>query len=280
MEPYEQLMGEQFVQRVALAATLEQRANTAVLAQTPGTQLRDRLIKIPFGEDAFAAASFQLGAAINSMRGLELMTIRVVRQGLASDMQIDASVTVNAAAGLLRQAVECATWACWLLEPEDPGEITVRGFAAAWLNGLEALKHAKALNGPDLIATGNAMNQLVVDGQALELLRKDSGSAPPWAPRRAMQDLSGILRRIQITDLHDVEVGAVLGPGAANGEWVYRWLSGMAHGHSWVHSTEVADGAAGQVGFVSTTVDWFRMSVSASLATQLIHSAIMRLETA
>ena len=267
-----------FIRLVALADGLENRANSAVFAQMPGSKHRDRLVGIEFGEDALAAGSFQLGAAVNSLRALQLLTIQDVRQDALGGIKLTANITINGTVGLLRQALECATWANWLLEPQLPAETTMRGIAAAWLNGLEALKHERALDGPERFAVEAAMENLIADGRRLELIRAATGINPPWAPRRPMKDVTGLLRQQAIANLDRSEVVSELGPGVSNGEWVYRWLSGMAHGYAWVHILESAEGPLGEGGFVETTADWFRLSVSASLAIQMIDQAIGHLE--
>ena len=44
-------------------------------------------------------------------------------------------------------------------------------------------------------------------------------------------------------------------------EWMYRWLSGIAHGHIWVNTTAKQTNAEG-ISTQTVTVDWNRFGLS------------------
>lgn len=271
---------DSFVRDVLLAEDLESRAQSLVHSLGGASPWVEAARKIEFGEDALGGATTYLSAATNSMRALELLTIQSVKANeLDQSVAVLANITLNGTAGLLRQVLECAVTARWILGADHRSEVTSRGFAAVWENASEALKHARSVSSANLPMIEGATEELVNDGRRLRLLVPDERRKPPWRPQKPIPDATGLLRASRVPTASEEALTAAFGPGAVRGEWVYRWLSGMAHGLSWVHPRSEPSPSAGASGLVAFEPDYTRLALSSGLAISLIRQVLVQLES-
>lgn len=189
--------------------------------ETPAYRLRNT----EFAFEAIAQAGVCLAAAINALKTLELTTT-------FSNNSAQLNITNNGWAGLIRQTLEASAYANWLLEDSSPTTLQARSFGAMWDDARERRLCMEALGAPTNIKQAHEVVQrLVDDGKRLGLTKEGKdGTWHPIVRRPAATDLmqavelpSSVLSGVDLTD----------SPGYANAQWLYRWVSGLAHGYPW-----------------------------------------------
>jgi hypothetical protein len=266
-----------FAQLVLIADRLVDEAN-ALVVQLGDEESKPALWRADtrYAPEALGGATMALGAAANSFQTLRLLTFPTGWDG-SPDSKLTATVTVNGTAGLLRQSCECAAVANWLLEPGSEQQLQERGFAFAWNDLRQHLAYARSIAvAPNVELLVAAQDAMIADGRELDLLVA-SNAQPRWRPRTPVADAAGLLREFTIPEryLAGMTPQQRLGIGV-NGEWIYRYLSGMAHGLSWVHpAQEKEDGGRAMI-FV-TEPSYLHLALSADLAVRVIRQALQRL---
>lgn len=263
-------VNDRFLSYVLRADSLSLAANAAAMAL--GNEMsRPHAWRssTQYAPEALGAATIALGAAVNAFQALRLLTFP--RGLLAPDGSVEAAViTVNGTAGLLRQAVECAALADWLLQARTDRQHQERGFAYVWKDIREHLAYVRSLSAGKVAPLERRQETLIEEGRHLDLLVPVDRN-PGWAPRVALGDASGLLRAKGFPDdyfsgLAPEEISSL----GRNGEWLYRWLSGMAHGLNWVHPFGESGEGDATVSSAFTSPLYFPLMMSADLAIRLI----------
>ena len=186
-------------------------------------------------------------------------------------MKMDANITVNGTAGLIRQTVECAARALWLVSPKSSYDLDLRGFAAVWANAEEACRFARAIGSPEAIEKEKNFQELLEIGRSKGWMNEGGRRPKPTYP---LSDATGILAGVTFDAGPLSKATHLLGTNVNNGEWVYRWSSGMAHGHAWVHPKTPEGIKESAMELVWTTPDWMKLGLSTALAVQVIQNVL------
>lgn len=186
-------------------------------------------VEVPFAAEAISQAGQHLSASADALLTLALTSpVMESRQTL--------HVTANGWPGLARQALESAAVGRWLLEPEDLGELQERGLASLWREASERISCMRALGSATELEAAMSDRDLLLQQATSEGLTRSRTQRRRIVvePRVPMPSATDLLRREHLppeflagVDLTDI-------PGLGNGEWLYRWTSGSAHGYSWV----------------------------------------------
>lgn len=265
------VMMEFFLVNVSKADALGDAANEASFSfQAADNPLRVSMSQVEYGLDALGSATFFLGAAVNSLLALRLLTFGEVVD-VDGVMKMDANITVNGTAGLIRQTVECAARALWLVSPKSAEDLNLRGFAAVWANAEEACRFARAIGSPEVDEKEGNFQALLESGRSKSLINE--GARPP-KPTYPLSDATGILGGVTFDAGPLTPAIHLLGTNVNNGEWVYRWSSGMAHGHAWVHSKSPEGMKDPVMELVWTKPDWMKLGLSTALAAQVIQNVL------
>lgn len=272
----DQALMNQFVVLVRSADSLQEASDRAAIRLgDPGNPLRIAAEQVDFGLDAFAAATFFLGAATNSLVALRLLTVREVTIS-NGNTYVEGNITVTGTAGLVRQALECAAKAHWLSTAEDPVQLSIRGFAAIFSDAEEAVAYLRAIGSPQTEVAERNFEDLLKDGREKGFINENNGRPKPT---RYLLGATDILRDVRFTHSTLSGLDRVLGDNVNNGEWPYRWLSGMAHGRGWVHARREPLALEESSGLVQTRPDWIRLSLSTGLAISLINTVLSALNS-
>jgi hypothetical protein len=226
--------------------------------------------------EAVSAATSFLGAATNSFLSLRLLTIDT--DAMASGKtQMNTNTTLNGTAGLLRQSLECAARAHWITSATSLDELVIRGFAATWANAEEAVNYANAIGSPEAAQKKGHLATLREEGLGLgkDLMVGDPGKEKP---RYCLLGGTDSLQKISFPPEMVCGLEAAFGRKVANGEWVYRWLSGMAHGHGWVHTHKAIPAPEEAMQLVVLKADWNRLTLSIMLTEHLIRAVVAVLD--
>ncbi len=266
-----ELIIEQYYNFVSSADSLYRASNEAALQfQNLENPLRVAASSVDYGLEALSAATFFLGAATNSLLTLRLSSIGQVTFSDGST-HVERRITINGTAGLVRQALECAARAHWLTSPANPDELSRRGFAAIWADAYEAVRYARAIGSPELSEKERGLARLLEEGRARGLISENNGKPKPTTFLLSATD---IIKKLRFTPGHVDGLRELLGSNVNCGEWVYRWLSGMAHGQGWAHPRQATAIPEGSLGMHYTKPDWARLTLSTSLAVRLIHTVL------
>lgn len=194
-------------------------------------------MQIPYGIELFSGHQNYMQSGFNSFQTLRLAMLPngiVVENG---KLNILVNSTINGFAGLLRQALENLVRSKWLLEASSRDEISIRGFAVLWENATNRLKYERALDGPLKDEIKKQVQSIRAAGIELGFFDLAYGSEVEYSesPRIRIQDASGLLRKVKSPAKLPKELLLDRGDGFLNAEWVYAWLSGLAHGLDWAH---------------------------------------------
>lgn len=265
------VMMEYFLMNVSKADALGDAANEASFRfQAVDNPLRLAMNQVEYGLDALSSATFFLGAAANSLLALRLLTFGEIVD-VDGDLRMDANITVNGTAGLIRQIVECAARALWLVSPKSAEDLNVRGFAAVWANAEEACRFARAIGSPEADEKEKVFQELLESGRSQGWINEGGRKPKPTYP---LSDATGILAGVTFDVGPLAPAIHLLGTNVSNGEWVYRWSSGMAHGHAWVHSKSPEGMKDPVMELVWTRPDWMKLGLSTSLAVQVTQNVL------
>lgn len=258
-----------FARHVDAAEALRQQRHAIVAgypaSDTDGSPWHN---ESPFAPECLSAAMQAQAAAVDTFTGLRLL---VLNTGIETDANGQATVTArilpNAVPGLLRQALEAAGRARWLLAASANDTRTARGFAATWEDATEAIKYANAAGHHRLDDLKAALERLIEDGRELDLLTATKDK-PYWAPKvqiNAIDSLRGLNFDPYPDQYNDLSEQARRGDDAV---WIYRWLSGMTHGLGWGHSRRRVDPVDGTR--IMLMPDYGRITLAAVLVEQAI----------
>ncbi len=221
--------------------------------------------------EAVAAATFFLGAATNSFLSLRLLTIDTDAIS-AGETTLKANFSINGTTGLIRQTLECASRAFWLVSAKDLDQLIIRGFAATWENADAATSYANAIQAPDLASKQANREVIRQDGLAKGIM---DGEAGKEKPKFALGNATDILRGRALPPELIRGLESAFGQKVGNGEWVYRWLSGMAHGFGWVHPMQNSTlQPEEEVQVMLITTDWSRLLLSLVLTEALVRDVV------
>ncbi len=179
--------------------------------------------------EAFAYAAVHLASGSDALLTLRLMA-------MPDPSKPHLSVTVNGSAGLVRQALESTAFARWLLADRSAEGLQRRGFAERWADVEEQAKYLNSWNGEEPRRLAQEMRAEVADeGVRLELLVGNPGEERkhPGRPSLPRPAATQILAQVNLKPDLIVGLAERLGAGVTTAEWLYRWLSGMAHGYAW-----------------------------------------------
>jgi hypothetical protein len=253
------------------------RGNRVVLSMTEAHPLQRHAKGVEYGDEALAASTFFLGAATNSLQSLQLQTVGPNPGSAIAAGAIEMHITINGMCGLLRQILENTALARWVINTPTDEILTRRGYAATWNNYDEAIKNLRALKSPRLPKQILDFQEIIDDGLRLDLLVESPKSPYKYAPRHPIDDTSGLLRDVEIP-LNLIErFQESWGANCSNAEWLYRWLSGMAHGLPWVLNLEMLSELAA-VMLAFTRPSYIQLGNSAIVGIQLIEEVIERFE--
>lgn len=265
------VMKEYFLANVSKADALGHAANRVSFRfESTDDPLRVSMSQVEYGLDALSSATFFLGAAVNSLLALRLLTFGEIVD-VDGVMKMDAHITVNGTAGLIRQTVECAARALWLVSPKSAEDLNLRGFAAVWANAEEACRFAKAIGSPEADEKEKFFQELLDAGLSKGWMNEGARKPKPTYP---LSDATGILAGVTFDAGPLSPAVHLLGTNVNNGEWVYRWSSGMAHGHAWVHSKSPEGMKDPVMELVWTKPDWMKLGLSTALAAQVIQNVL------
>ena len=266
----EQSLVSSFLRLVELADPYYQNCHQQVLQLTePGHPWRLATSQSEFGFEAVAVASNLIQASANSLLSLKFLTFGTPEMKSESELTQNVRVTLNGTAGLIRQMLENAAFAFWLLSSTNLEELNERGFAAVWWNAGESRRYHDAIGSLDVHLVRSRYESLRNQGQALGLFTTDSSGEISKEPRVRLSDVCGILRHVEVAlDVPQGDARIYLGSNFLNAEWTYRWLSGYTHGAVWVNGYSDAEGL--QV----VQPDWFRNTHSLLVAHQVLERAV------
>lgn len=219
---------------VSAADDYRKRADILVRGSLASEELMEILSEIPFGYEYLSGAHNYLQAACDNYFSLRLLSFPEGVPPLNAVGNIKFNLTIHGWGTLLRQFLENAANANWLLSIETMKQITERGFAVTWLNATERLKYSRTLNSPDLLEFEKEFENLISNGKELNLLI-NLDQPKNICPRIRVEDVTSKFRSIKSKVEIPIELIEKLGDGFQNGEWLYHWLSGLSHGLSWVH---------------------------------------------
>lgn len=265
------VMINHFMSKVVIADDLVDAANSVSIRIGDVTDpLRSTMGSVECGLDALSSATHFLGAATNSLKTLKLLTINDVSAD-ESNVKVKASITVNGTAGLIRQVVECSSRALWLLSSNSFEQLSIRGFSAVWANAEEAVLYAEAIGSSEYEQKKANFAELLAFGKSKNWINEGGRRSKPM---HSLGNATEILRKVEFDPGPLASALHVLGTKANNGEWVYRWLSGMAHGHAWVHSHIEVGQADDGMQLVWTSPDWVHLTLSISLAVEVVERTL------
>ena len=262
-----------FFDSVVRGAEIMTEANRVVQDFNSSHPLMQKASKVEYGQEALSASTFYLGAAANSLQALQLATVGPKPSEAIATGNVTIHITINGTCGLLRQILESAAIAKWAVSSPTDEDLMSRGFSITWANAIESVKHSNSLTSPNLPRLKSDLNALIQDGRRLNLMVERPKSSLGWEPRYSMVDTSGLLRARKLPNDLIAHYRETLGPGSENAEWLYRWLSGMAHGLPWVIELTMQDEPAEiMTGF--TKPNYFRLALSAFAGVELIEEVI------
>ena len=263
-----QIIRNHFLNNVMEADPLTEVSNQiSIRLQNIDDPIRLVMGNAAYGLEALSSATFFLGAAVNSLKALRLLTIQESKNA-KGELEIQAHITVNGTAGLIRQIVECAARALWLTDSKLPEDISLRGYAALWANAEESVLFAKAIGSPELKTKEGLLSDLLEIGRSKNWIN-EGGRKP--RPTVSLSGATEILMKVSFDSGPLKPALGIMGNNVENGEWVYRWLSGMAHGYVWVHPLQKVQSEESEVDLVWTEPDWVKLTLCITLAVHLIH---------
>jgi hypothetical protein len=228
---------------------------------------------VPFGQEALSSASFFLGSSVNSFQSLQLLAVGTNPQEALKNRAININLTINGTCGLLRQILEGAVVAKWIIDAPNDQSLMERGFAYVWENAVESIKHSKSLDSPQVESQLDALRELADQAIKVELMSANEKHFRKWKPNKEMADVTGLLRAVCLPKELVSDVQESMGTKSSNGEWLYRWLSGMAHGYAWVNRLERIEVSSERVlGY--TKPDIVRLGLAATMSINLIEQVL------
>jgi len=271
-----QIIKTHFLSKVMEADSLSEASDQiSIRLQNANDPIRLVMGSEEYGLEALSAATFFLAAAVDSLKTLQLLTVQETKNP-QGDLEILVRITVNGTAGLVRQIVECAARALWLTSSKLPEDISLRGFAALWANADEAVIFAKAIGSPESQAKEGLLSELLDVGKSKNWIN-EGGSKPK--PTISLSGATDILKKVNFDSGPLKPALALMGHNVENGEWVYRWLSGMAHGYVWVHPLQKAEPQKSEMDQALTKPDWVKLTLCITLAVHLINCVMDSLQS-
>ena len=237
--------------------------------------INDKLAQIPYGLDLLSGIHSYTQSSLDNYFSLRMLTLPQGPPVLGSSGNIDFNLTISGCSTLLRQFLEGAVYANWLLEVENSREVTERGFAFYWANLTERLKYERALESPKIDFYSNLKNEAIASGTSLDLLNfwEDGKKCEP---KIKIDDATGKLREIEFNISFPDELIRLLGSGFKNGSWLYHWLSGLTHGLSWAHFDNSQ--MESEVELVERNPDLMRFAHAALFGMQLFQEIFPKLD--
>lgn len=193
----------------------------------PGS-LAHRSRDVEFAIDGVAQAGLYLAASADALFTFALPS-------KVSAQEVHLALTTVGTGGLLRQAMEASANACWMLEELTLSGLQERGLASVWVESDQRLKCAQALGLPAPIADAQAhRTRIREDAIRLNLLAQSTnGGKTTWAPIRQKPSAVELLRKTRTPEPILEGLDDDLRSALSRSEWLYRWMSGYAHGYAW-----------------------------------------------
>lgn len=220
------------------ATEFRDEANKMVEIQFNDLDLCSKLESRPFSREYIEAVHHSLQAGIDSFFSLQLLGLPDSSNTIGSLDLGRFNVTVNGWATLLRQALESLITSKRLLMCQNWSEASKFGFAYSYKDSVEMVKFLKALRSPMTEEAASRHNELKTFGFQSGLLSRSEGK-DEYTLINPIPDVAGLLRNFKLPMKYPKEILKSQGAGIENAEWIYIWLSGFAHGRSWMHATEM-----------------------------------------
>lgn len=259
---------EKLIGLILLADDLKRethRINT--LLSNPTTKLVVNSHNSLFGNDGLACAASFLNAATDSLLALRTMTIREVSSE-RTQVNVSARVNVHGTAGMVRQALECAAKSHWILDASSAKEFDARSLAILWENTTQAQTYLNAIDGPRKVVLGDIKkdlwNEAIKAGMTSEKAQKQMPKVP-------FLDTSSILRNFHFQKYNFNYLIPNFGNNVNSGEWMYSWLSGIAHGLMWGHLNREAKSDKSKMTAVLVNPDFVRFTLSLAMTVEIIY---------
>jgi hypothetical protein len=192
------------------------------------------------GLDSYLALSYEHGAHILiAVRNALITLSNTVHK--SEDGSLDIRITSTGMAGLLRIAFEGLANFRWLTEPCEIAQIEARAFSMHFTQVSEAQKYYRELGDKRALAKFTSLLELEIEYGKSEGLLVESSERPgtfKCSGLANIPDTTSLCRAIKVpAEIVTEEIKASYS-GMANGAFLYRWLSGNAHGMYWVNGFE------------------------------------------
>jgi hypothetical protein len=254
------LLKRQFLVLACRADELHIAANRVTYdLQNPNHLWRATTAEQGYAIEAVAAATFFLGAATNSFLSLRLLTIDTdaIKAGKT---ELNANFTINGTTGLIRQTLECASRAFWLVSAQDLDQLIIRGYAATWEDADASATYANAIQAPDLASKQANREVIRQEGIAKGMMRGEAGKEKP---QFALGNATDILRDRALPPELIRGLKPSFGQNVGNGEWAYR-----------VHTKKSTVQPEEAMQVMLITPDWNRLLLSLVLTEALVRDVV------
>jgi len=222
---------------VSAADDYSKRADAIIYRHRDEKLMSELKNRTKYGAELLSGAQSYMQSGFNSFQSLRLLVLPGGINLQDGQGSVNVNFTINGMASLLRQSIECLVRAEWLFKSASNKEIDERGFAVLWSNAQSRLKYERSLKSPlqeSFITEVAGLRQAGIDLGFFNITKESLGTYAK-NPRVEIADATGLLRNVKTPTNFPSQLLVDRGSGFSNAEWVYVWLSGLAHGMHWAH---------------------------------------------